>query len=63
LFDQKHYEKFDGNTEVVATIVNFETGNDSITGRQPTDGPQRLRSYGMRAIIQPFIGWLSAGNN
>jgi hypothetical protein len=26
LFDQKDYEKFDGNTEVVATIINFETG-------------------------------------
>jgi len=26
LFDQKDYEKFDGNAEVVATIINFETG-------------------------------------
>jgi hypothetical protein len=26
LFDQKDYEKLDGNAEVVATIINFETG-------------------------------------
>jgi hypothetical protein len=28
LFDQKDYEKFDENTEVVATINDSETGND-----------------------------------
>jgi hypothetical protein len=62
LFDQEDYEKFDGNTEVVATIINFETGNDSITGRQPTDGPQRLPMACVPSF-NPFIGWLSAGNN
>jgi hypothetical protein len=34
LFDQKDCEKFDGNTEVVATINDSETGNGVIEGRQ-----------------------------
>jgi hypothetical protein len=56
LFDQEDYEKFDGNTEVVATIINFETGNDSITGRQPTDGPQRLPMACVPSFNRSLVG-------
>jgi flavodoxin len=38
------YEKFDGNTEVVATIINFETGNDVICRRQVQGGLPPLQN-------------------
>jgi hypothetical protein len=51
LFDQKDYEKFDGNTEVVATINDSETGNDVIEGRQPTGVPPSLQTGSLRLWV------------
>jgi hypothetical protein len=50
--------KFHGNRAGVATI-NFETGNDAIYRRQPTDGLHCRKNAG----LSPIIGWLSASNN
>jgi hypothetical protein len=49
LFDQKDYEKFDGNAEVVATSI-LKQVNDVFCGRQPRGSPPPLQNRELTSV-------------